>query len=161
VIDLSISTFLITLINIGLLFVVLRAILFKRVTKFMEDRSSKIRLNIEEAEKDKQAAKNLASQWEERLKNVQGEADELLRAAREKARQEADRIVAEGRETANALILNARQQIETDLQGAAARFHAEAATLVIAAAGRLLQRDLSQEDNRAFAGMLLQELGKR
>lgn len=158
--DLSISTFLITIVNVGILFLVLRAVLFKRVTQFMQNRSDGVRRTLEEAEKDKQAAKALVSQCEERLKNVQTEADALLKEARLKARQEADRIVAEGRDAATALAANARAQIEADQKAAAARFQAEAAALVIAAAGRLLQRELSQEDNRRFAGLILQELGK-
>ncbi|MDR0525162.1 MAG: ATP synthase F0 subunit B [Spirochaetaceae bacterium] len=158
--DPSIATFLITLINVGILFAVLRAVLFKRVTQFMEDRSNRIRENIEGAEKDKQTAQAFLAQCEERLKNVQAEADEVLKTAREQAQQEADRIIAQGAAEAKSLVEKARKQIEADQKARTARFQAEAAGLVLAAAGRLLQRELTQEDNRRFAGLLLQELGK-
>lgn len=160
-IDLSITTFLLTIINIGILFAVLRKVLFKRVTKFMEDRTSKVRHSIEEAEKDKQAAKALLSQYEERLKSVQEEADALIKAAQNKARQEAAQIVAEGKKAADTLIANAHKQIEAEQRAAMALFRAEAAALVISASSRLLQRDLTQEDSRRFAGLLLQEVGKQ
>ena len=160
-IDLSITTFLLTIINIGILFAVLRKVLFKRVTKFMEDRTSKVRHSIEEAEKDKQAAKALLSKYEERLKNIQGEAEAIIQAAQKKAQQEAVQIVAAGREAANTLIANAHKQIKTEQRAALGLFRAEAAALVISASSRLLQRELTKEDSRRFAGLLLQEIGKQ
>jgi F-type H+-transporting ATPase subunit b len=161
VIDLSISTFLITLINVGILFGVLRGVLFKRVTKFIEDRSNKVRQTIEEAEKDKQEAKALLVQYEARLKNIQTEAERIIRSAQEKAQREADQIIAEGKTSANTLIANAQKQIEAEQQAALALFQAEAGRLVIGAASRLIQRDLTQEDNRRFANLLLQEIGNQ
>ena len=41
-----------------------------------------------------------------------------------------------------------------------AAFKAEAATLVLAAAARLLQREIRAEDGRQYAGLLLKDLGK-
>lgn len=159
-IDLSISTFLITLINIGILFAVLRAVLFKRVTKFMEDRANKIQHSIDEAEKDRQEAKALIRQYEDRLKDIQGETKAILQATREKARQEAAQIIEEARKGANSVIANAHKQIEAEQRAAMALFRAEAVALVIGASSRLLQRELTQEDSRRLAGLLLQEVGK-
>jgi F-type H+-transporting ATPase subunit b len=131
------------------------------VTKFMEDRTNQVQQRIEEAEKDKQAAKALVQQHEERLKNLQGEAEALIRAAREKAQQESAQIIAEGKAAADTLLVNAHKQIEAEQRAALALFRAEAVALVVSASSRLLQRELTQEDSRRFAGLLLQELGKQ
>jgi F-type H+-transporting ATPase subunit b len=156
----NLVTFLFTLVNIGILFFILRAILFKPVTKFMEERSKKIQDAIDQAEKDKSQAKELLRQYEERLKGAREEAEGILRAARETARQEAEGIVAGGREAAEALLANARKQVEAEQKAALARFRSEAAALVVSASARLLRRELNQEDHRRYAGLLLQELGK-
>jgi F-type H+-transporting ATPase subunit b len=156
----SIATVLITIINIGILFFVLRAILFKPVTKFIEARSKKIEDAIAQAEKDKAQSKQLLQQYEDQLKQAEAEADAIIRAARETARQQANQIVAEGKAAADNLAANARRQLEAEKQAALVLFKAEAAALVVSAASRLLQRDLNQEDNRRMAGLLLQELGK-
>jgi F-type H+-transporting ATPase subunit b len=158
--DPSISTFLITIINIGFLFFVLRAVLFRPVSKFIEDRKKKVQDSIHEAENDRQTAKTLLQQYEDRLKAVQEEADGILKSAQKTARQQADQIIAEGKAEADRLRDNARKQIETERRAALALFQAEAAALVIQASSRLLQRELNQEDNRRFAGLLLQEIGK-
>ncbi|MDR3171413.1 MAG: ATP synthase F0 subunit B [Treponema sp.] len=156
----SIATFLITLINIGVLFFVLRAVLFKPVTQFMENRTNKIQHTIEEAEKDKAQAKVLVQQYEDQLKNAKGEGDAIIQRARETAQEQVVELLAAGKAEAAALIAHARQQAEVERQAAVALFKAEAATLVISASSRLLQRELNREDSRRFAGLLLQELGK-
>ncbi|GHV89856.1 hypothetical protein AGMMS50268_03590 [Spirochaetia bacterium] len=156
----SIATFLITILNIGILFFILRAILFKPVTKFMADRAKKIEDAIAQAEKDKSQSRQLLQQYEDQLKQAEAEADAIIRSAREHAQQQADRVVAEGKAQAENILANARRQIEAEQQAALVLFKAEAAALVVSAASQLLQRDLNQEDNRRLAGLLLQELGK-
>jgi F-type H+-transporting ATPase subunit b len=151
-------TFIITLINITILFFILRAILFKPVTKFMAARARRIQDSIEQAAREKAEAKELLAKYEARLKNIEAEAAAVIHEAREKAEREAKRIVDGGREEAAAFLANARKQYETERQAALARFRAEAAALVVAASARLVQRDLAVEDNRKYANMLLDEL---
>jgi F-type H+-transporting ATPase subunit b len=155
----SLATFLITLINIAILFFILRAVLFKPVTKFMEERTKKIEGAIAQAEKDKNQARLMLGQYEDQLKNAEGEADAIIRAARETAQQQAEKIVAEGREQSERLLANARKQLEVEELAAMARFKTEAAAIVVAASSRLVQRDLSGEDNLRFAALLLREAG--
>jgi F-type H+-transporting ATPase subunit b len=154
----SIATFLVTLVNIAVLFVVLRAILFKPVSKFMADRSRKIEESIAQADQEKAQARLLLEQYQEQLKKAREEAEAILKSAREDADREAERIIAGGKDRAEGMLAAARQRIDTEKQAAAARFKAEAAALVVAAAGRLLMRDLNQEDNRRLAAGLLREL---
>jgi F-type H+-transporting ATPase subunit b len=159
--DFSWATFVVTIINIGILFVILRAILFKPVTKFMEARTKKIQDRFDEAERERSQAKGLLKDYGDRLDRAREEADLILRNARETAQAEADRILAEGRAEAGRVLENARKQIEAERSAALAQFKAEAAALVISAASRLLRREINSEDGRRQAALLLQELGKR
>jgi len=151
-------TFVITIINIVVLFFILRAILFKPVTKFMAERSKRIQENIEQAEKDKSQARIMLSQYEAQLKTAETEADAIIRTARENARLEADKIIAESRVSAEAAMANARRQLEAEHRTALAVFRKEAAALVMAASGRLVGREIKSEDNRQYADMLLEEI---
>jgi F-type H+-transporting ATPase subunit b len=154
-------TFVVTILNIGILFFILRAILFKPVTKFMEARTEKITEDIEQAERDKNQAKLLLKQYEEKLDEARREAELIFKNAQENARAQADQIVAEGKAQAELIVANARRQAEADRSAAMTRFKAEAAGLVLSAAGRLLRRELTQEDSRNQAALLLRELGKK
>ncbi|MDR0399485.1 MAG: F0F1 ATP synthase subunit B [Treponema sp.] len=154
----SIATFLVTLINITLLFVILRVLLFKPVAKFMADRSRKIEEGIAGAESEKAQARQLLEQYQARLENADREAEAIIKNARESAEQEAERIVAEGRARSESMIAAARARIDSERQAAQALFKAEAAALVVAAAGRLLARNLNREDDRRLAAGLLKEV---
>lgn len=153
-------TFIITIVNIAILFFILRALLFKPVTKFMEARAEKVRSSLEQAEKDKAQAKELLAGYEEKLRAVRDEAAAIIHRAEEQARLESERLIAGGKESAERLLDSARRQIEAERRAAMAAFKAEAAALVAAASARLLQREIRGEDSRRFAGMLLSELGK-
>ena len=151
-------TFGITIINLIILFLILRAILFKPMTKFMAERAKKIKDTIDSAEKDREQARELLSNQEEKLKNVKIEADEILRAARESAAKEAALIIKNGKEEAANLAAQMQKQIETERLAALARFNVEAAILVMAASSKLAAREISGEDSRRYAEMLLEQL---
>jgi len=151
-------TFIITIINIVVLFFILRALLFKPVTKFMAERAKRVQDSIAEAAKDRAGAQKLLEQYQAKMKDAQGEADEIVHTGRKSAEAEAARIVDEGKALAQALVDAGRRQIESERQAMHARFSMEAAALVMAASSRLVQRDISGDDNRRYANMLLDEL---
>jgi F-type H+-transporting ATPase subunit b len=154
----SIATFLVTLVNVAILFVILRAVLFKPVTAFMAERSKKIEESLAAAEREKVQARQFLEQYQRQLKKAGEEAEAIIRSAQESAGQEAERIIAEGKAQAESVIAAARGRIDSEKLAAQALFKAEAAALVVAAAGRLLTRDLNQEDNRRLAAGLLREI---
>ncbi|GHV72103.1 hypothetical protein AGMMS49928_27690 [Spirochaetia bacterium] len=152
-------TFVVTIINIFILFLFFRVILFKRVTKFMEERANRVRDSLHQAENDRTQAKELLDQYETKLRAASEEAAAIVRKAEERAKAEADRILAEGKDAAEKLIANSRSQIEAEQRAAMVVFRTEAAALVVAASARLLRREVQAGDSRQYAGLLLQELG--
>jgi F-type H+-transporting ATPase subunit b len=156
----SLSTFLVTVINVGILFFVLRAVLFKPVTKFMADRSAKIEDAIAQAENDRNEAKDMLVQYGEKLKQAEIESADLIRKAKAIAGEEADRIIANSKTQAENILFSARDQITAEQKAAMTEFRKEAARLVTAASGKILGRELKSEDNKAYAGLLLDEIGK-
>jgi F-type H+-transporting ATPase subunit b len=151
-------TFIITIVNIIVLTLILRAALFKPVTKFMAERAKKVRDSIDKAEENEARAQKLLGQYNGKLKNAEAEAQEIIKAARAEADVEAKRVIADGRAKADLMIASAHVQIEAERQAAFARFKLEAATLVMAAGARLVQREISGEDKLRYANMLLDEL---
>jgi F-type H+-transporting ATPase subunit b len=151
-------TFIITIVNIIILTVILRAALFKPVTKFMAERAKKVKDSLEKAEEDEAKAQRLLGQYQGKLKNAEADVQEIIRIARTGAEAEAKRIISDGRAKVESMISSARVQIEAERQAALARFKIEAAALVLAASSRLVQREISGEDKIRYANMLLDEL---
>jgi F-type H+-transporting ATPase subunit b len=154
----SLATFLVTIVNITVLFFVLRALLFKPVTQFMEARTKKVQDSLDQAEKERAQARGLLKQYEDQLRQIEEDAAETLRSAREAAQAEADRIIAEGRAQAGRLLEKGRKQLEAERRSALAVFQADAAALVLGASGKLLRREITGDDKLSQAELLLQEL---
>jgi F-type H+-transporting ATPase subunit b len=151
-------TFFITIINVLVLYFLLRKILFKPVSKFMADRSKKIADNIDKAEKDKREAKLLLEQYQKQLANAESEAEEIIRTARAAGEEEAERIRAEAVSRAERIVAAGQSKTEADRAAAMALFRAEAAALVVTAAGRLLRRELAGAEQLRYAEDALKEL---
>jgi F-type H+-transporting ATPase subunit b len=154
-------TFIITIINILVLFLILRKVLFKPVTKFMADRAKSVQDSIEQAEKDRIDARKMLAEYEDKLKNAEAETREILKTARENAERQAQMIIAEGKQEAENISAAARKQLEAEYQAALAKFKLEAAALVIAASAKLAAKDFSSDDNRRYVNMLLDELAAK
>ena len=151
-------TFIITILNITVLFIILKAILFKPVTKFITERSQRIQTSFDQAEKDKIRAQKLIEQYESRLKNAESEAEEIIRNARDHAEKEAEMIIASGKTEAERITETARTKLETDKMAAMALFKTEAASLVLSAAGRLLGRELAGSEQQRYAAQILDKI---
>jgi len=151
-------TFIITIINITILFLVLRKLLFKPVTKFMADRTKRVQDTIDLAQKDREEAAKLLADYENKLKNAEDEAREILKTARDSAERQSKLIIAEGKQTAQETVDAALKQIEMERQAALSRFKLEAAALVMAVSAKISAKDFSGEDNRRYVNMLLDEL---
>lgn len=154
-------TFVITIINIMILFFILKAVLFKPVTKFMEDRAKRIQDSIDQAQNEKEQARKLLEEYEAKLKKATDEAEQILKSSREDAVRQTERIIAEGKEQAANIIAAAQKQIETEHQTALTKFKLEAAALVIAATSKLAAREFSGEDNYRYVNILLDELAAK
>jgi len=151
-------TFIITIINITILFLVLRKLLFKPVTKFMADRTKRVQDTIDQAQKDREEAAKLLADYENKLKNAEAEAREILKTTRENAERQAQLIIAEGKQEAQNTVDAALKQIEMERQAALTRFKLEAAALVMAVSAKISAKDFSGDDNRRYVNMLLDEL---
>ena len=66
------------------LFLVMRAKLFKPIQKLLNDRKAYIRSNIEESENKKEEAANMQNEYEEQLKQAKIEAREIVAEAKKR-----------------------------------------------------------------------------
>ena len=152
-------TFLITVVNVTFLYVVLRKILFKPVTKFMEDRSARIQKDLDSAKNTVARAEALESEYSEKLKASREEGMKIIQAARDKARQEHDEIVAEAKAEAERIVATTRAAIEEERRTATVALRRETADLTIRAATKVVRENLDSERNRKLVESFLETAG--
>jgi F-type H+-transporting ATPase subunit b len=117
----------------------------------MEEREIRIRDGLEKAEQAERRAQELLEKQEEILQQSREEASKLLAESRAAAAQ--NEISAE-RE-------RARREISLERVKALDELKAATIDLTLEAAGRLLQRDMNDEDHRRLAAEVIQEVESR
>ena len=147
-----------TLIIFGILLVALAKTAWPAILKAVEEREKKIQAQIEAAEKANQDAQKVLAEYQQKLAAARGEAQELLaagRAAGEKAREE---IMARSRLEHDELIGRARREIEAERDKAVADLRREAVELSLAAASRVIEKNLDTEADRRMVQDYLNSL---
>ena len=96
------------------MFTFLSYLLFKPVRKLLEDRKQRVADEQESAKNDRKEAAVYKEEYEQKLKEIDKEAQAILSEARKKAMKTENEIVAEAKEEAARIITRANNEIELE-----------------------------------------------
>lgn len=99
--------------------------------------------------------------YEERLRNIQAEAREMMNAEIEKGKKSAAEIVEESRVQAEELKAKAASDIQLEVEKARAELRDEIVRLTIGATERLLKAELNDDRRRELVGSFISEIESR
>jgi len=147
-----------TLVIFGVLMFILAKTAWPAILKQVEEREAKIRQQLEDAAKANAEAQRLLAEYQAQLSQAKAEAQELLaqgRLAGEKLREE---MVAKGRVEQEELLDRARREIALERDRAVAELRREAVELSIAAASKVIERNLDTDADRKLVQDYLSSL---
>jgi F-type H+-transporting ATPase subunit b len=124
----------------------------------VEARERRIAELLAAAQRDREEAQTLIEEQRARHEELRAQVQEMVaegKAAGERIREE---IVAEARREQQAILERARREIAQEAEQALADLKAQAVDLAIAAASRLIQKDLDGEGNRRLVQQYLDQL---
>ncbi|MBR3599591.1 MAG: ATP synthase F0 subunit B, partial [Lachnospiraceae bacterium] len=111
------------------------------------------------AAKDKADAAKLKAEYDERLKQADDEAEEILTAARKKAVKNEENIVAEAKEEAARIIKRANQEAELEKNKVKDEVKQEIIGVATAMAGKFVQGNLDEAKQAELIEATLKEMG--
>lgn len=152
------SDILINIVNIVLLFLLLRAILYKPVSKFLRERREKVAGELAEAKKLHEEAEAMKAEYERKMKDVEEECRTLLRQGQIEADRKAEEILREARRQADVLLEDARLRAAEEKQRALEEARAEISLMAAQLAAQLLGRDIRAADNDAIVDAFFSDL---
>lgn len=153
------STFWFSIINILVLYIILKKILFKPVTAFMENRAKSIEKEINTTKEKLKEAENLRKQYDERLKLAYTKADEIINEAKKRANTEYEKIIEKAHKDSEIIISRANQVIDTERQQMKKEVKNEVADLSFIIASKLLQKNINKDVNAQIIEKYLVEKG--
>ncbi|HHW58034.1 MAG TPA: F0F1 ATP synthase subunit B [Clostridia bacterium] len=139
-------TFVFTIINILVLYYILKKLLFKPVTQFLQERQDKIKTSLEEADREKKEAYELKAKYEEILQKADNEGKAIIDKAEKMAEIKANQIIEDAHKVAEEMIENARKEIELETVKAMHDLRTEISHLIVDAASRVIEKKFPIED---------------
>jgi F-type H+-transporting ATPase subunit b len=150
-------TFFITIANLLILYLVLRKLLFKPVTAFMEARAKKIKDALSEASILKGQAEEMAARYDALMADADAESERLIKEGEDRAKAEAKALLDKANAEAAETRRRGEEAAEREREKGRQELAADIAALAAEVAGRLVGRAASAEDTRA-AEHLVREL---
>jgi len=148
------------IINLVLLFLLLRKVLFKRFQTTLDERSARIQKGLEDAEIAEKRAAEAEEVYQERIEQAGRERQAILtKAAQEAEKLKAD-ILAKAQEEARQLVLDARADIERQREEVMSELHKKVPDLTILATSRVIGQVLDEETHRRLIAKVLVEIGE-
>jgi len=136
----TIVTFLILLAALG-------KFAWRPLLEALERRQAAIRKSLDDAQQAKQELERLNVQSQKILADARVQADKILSETRSDANRLRDELKQKAQAEAAGILKNAERQIEMETTRALQQIRSEAVDLSVAIASKLLERNVTKEDN--------------
>ena len=149
----------ITILAMFFVFLLLSYLLFNPARNLMEKRQEGIREQMETAAREKQDAIQFKAEYDEKIKNVQKETDEILSEARKKALKKESVMLEEAREEAAQIVARANRVVELEKSKVKDEMKQEIINVATAMAGKIVASSLDESKQSQLLADTLEEMG--
>ena len=113
----------------------------------LQAREDSIRKSLDDARQAREELQRLRTESAKMLADARAEADTILARTREDANRFRDELKEKAQAEAGTIVKNAEKRIEMETSRALQQIRAEAVEFSVAIASKILQRNVSKEDN--------------
>ena len=149
-----------TIINLVVLYLLLRHFLIGPVMNIMEQRKQMIDDGFKNAEAAQADANRLKQEYEAALSGAKQESVQLIEDARKSAKAEYDRIVSEAGEKADTMIESAKENVRIEREQTMKELKSQIAGLAAASAAKIISGNADEKESRDLYDQFLKEAGE-
>ncbi|MEK7173085.1 MAG: F0F1 ATP synthase subunit B [Patescibacteria group bacterium] len=132
-------------INFLVLLLILSKFLFKPVIKMLDERSSKVKDSLKQAEDIKRQVELINKENEKKILASKTQAETIIRNAQAEAEKERQQIIAKSRAESSQIIVAAKKQLAQEKQQIITEAKTEIGSLVVSATEKILQEKLDPQ----------------
>ena len=158
VISVNLWQIVISLLNLLIMFLILKKFLFKPVQKMLADRQQQVDEVYAAADKDRSEAGAMKTEYETRLATAREEADGIVRDAKQTAQRQGEAILNEANAQAAHNKQRAEREIEVERRQMLADVRGEIADMAVSIAGKVVERELNPADHAAMGDEFINDL---
>lgn len=132
-----------TFINLIILFLLMKAFLFKPIKKTIDKRRELIDNQFREAEEKEESAQQLYDSYQAKLSCAEDEKNKIISDARADAKNEYDKIISKAQNDADKIKSDAKRLSEIESEKARLAVREEIAEIAMAAAEKVVGQNIS------------------
>lgn len=159
VISVNIWQILISLVNLVLIFLILKKILYKPVRETLKQRQNAVDKIYDDANSARNAAISEKAEYDEKLSHAHDEATEIVSSARERAQRVGDEIVNDANRRAAQLMKRADDEIAGQRKKAMNEIKDEISGLSVDIAEKVIGREINESDNKSLIDEFISGIG--
>jgi F-type H+-transporting ATPase subunit b len=147
----TIATFLVLLL-------LLAKYAWKPLLQALESRQESIRKSLDDADQAKRELEQLQQQSEKIIQQARVSAESIVEKSRSDAEKVREDLKVKAKEEAESILRNAQRQIEVQTRQALQDIRNEVADMAVLIAGKVLERNVSKEDNQRLIDDALKQM---
>ncbi len=153
-------TFFAQIINFVILVVLLRAVAYKPVVNMLKAREDRIKESLDKADADAAEADKLLADYKKKLAAANIKAEDIIRNAEKRASEEREAARAETKREIEQMKKAAEAEIQRDRERAVAQLRGEVVALSMAAAGKIISKNIDKAENEQLITDFVDKLDK-
>ena len=153
----NITTIVCVVVNLLILYLLFRLILYKRVMGVIEKRQEMIQNEITQATDSRQEADQLKAQYEEQIGDAKEESARIVEEAKQRGEAAYRRMMEQAQSEADSMVEQAHAQIRAERRKAREEAQTEIADLAVAAAEKILTEAAGEDADGAMYDAFLKK----
>lgn len=145
---------ILNILNIVLLFLLVRSFVYKPVRKFMDARTERVNAAEKTAGEKAAAADAVRAEYETKMASADAQCAETLETARRDAQRQADAILADAQKQADAITADAEALARQQRADALKDMQSDVVDLAFGISEKLLERSVRDADTEKMADRL-------
>ena len=143
------GSLILNLLNIVALFLILRALVYRPVQRFLQARTDRVQAEFDRVAEEKAEAKRLwlHEAYLDQLSRSKADADAQAAEVLKRAEETVRAMQAQAQTDAEELLSRARQQARREHADATAQLRRDMADIAVDIAGRVIGREVTEKDN--------------
>lgn len=155
----SVADMIWAIINFLILLAILNKFLYKPLLKMMDDRKSEIKRDLDSAAQANAEALKAKEEYLKQIEQAKEEAQRIMEKATKMGEETSEALISQAREETSKMTEKAREMIRLEKEEALNQLRDEVSTLVVMAAGKVIDKTIDQEAHEKLIREFIAEVG--
>ena len=154
------STLIAQILNFLILVFILKKLAYKPVVRMLKARQDRIQESLDKADADAEEADKLLAEYKAKLAEANVKAENIVLMAEKRASEEREAKRAEVKREIEQMRKAAKAEIDREREHAIEQLRTEMITLSMAAAGKIVAKNMDKSENEALISDFVKQLDK-